>query len=289
MPELPEVETIKRGLSSKIVGKEITDVKFLWEKTLKNSDIKTFKKTVIGKEVKSVERRAKSLFMELSDDIYLLFHMKMTGHLLIESETKKIDKNGRWIDDSNELSDPYNQYVRAVFWLNDGNILAFSDLRKLGYVKLLDKKDLNDFLAKYGPEPFSKEFNKEYLKDLFSKKKIAIKKVIMDQRNIAGIGNIYADEILFASGIHPERPANKITEKEIEKFITNTQEILKESIKLRGTSTSDYRDTEGKKGGFESKLKVYKRTGNPCQNCKEDVKRIVVGGRGTHFCSRCQK
>lgn len=289
MPELPEVETIKNDLNSKVVGREIIDVKFLWPKTLKGTSLNNFIKIAIGKKVKSVKRRAKLIIIELDGDYNLVFHMKMSGHLLVEPDTKKVDKKGNWITKEDELSDSFNQYIRAIIWLSGGIIIAFSDLRKFGYVKLLNDDELSIILKEYGPEPFSKEFNENYLENLFSKKKMAIKEVLMNQKNIAGIGNIYADEILFVSNIHPKRPANKINNKEIKNIMKNTKTILARSIKLRGTSTSDFRDTDGKKGGFESKLKVYRRNDEPCYNCNTNIKRIVVGGRGTHYCPRCQK
>ena len=168
-------------------------------------------------------------------------------------------------------------------------MLAFSDLRKFAYVKLLTKVELEKALENYGPEPFDNIFSVQYLSELFAKKNVAIKKVIMDQNNIAGIGNIYADEILWKSHIHPLTKAAKLSEAEIVEFRKNTIKILNESIKLRGTSTSDFRDTSGKKGGFGNVLNVYRRTDLPCPRDGAPINRIVVGGRGTHFCSLCQK
>lgn len=288
MPELPEVETIRGDLEKKIIGKKITDFKLLWPKTLRDVGLITFKKRVIGQEIVSVKRRAKIIFVKLENDDNIIFHMKMTGHLLIGPSELKVDDNGKWLERKGSLNDPYNQYIRAIFWLDDGNIVAFSDLRKFGYIKFLASDKLGEILDDYGPEPFSDKFNSGYLFERFNNKSIAIKKALLDQTIIAGIGNIYADEILFTSKIHPETPAKSLTINDLEKIIENTQVILNDSIKLRGTSSSDYRDTDGKKGEFEKMLKVYRRTGQECVSCSSNIKRITVGGRGTHFCPKCQ-
>lgn len=291
MPELPEVETIKRDLAESVVGQRITGVDFLWPGILKGVAPKDFEKMVIGKTITSVERRAKNLVINLNN-INLLFHMKMTGHLIIVNESWQLDSVGKWKHKEGKespLYDPLNQYIRAVFHLDNGKKIAFSDLRKFAYLKTLNNEELNNFLEEYGPEPFSDEFSTSYLKETFENKKIAIKKVLMDQASIAGIGNIYADEILFASKIHPLKKANEVTEDEIKAICQNTKIILQKAIDLRGTSVSDFRDTKGKKGEFESMLKVYRRTGQPCYNDGTPIVRIVVGGRGTHFCPKEQK
>lgn len=289
MPELPEVETIRSDLAKKIVGRKITDFLLLSPKTLKNIDEADFKKLIIGSQIRKVKRRAKIIILDLNNDNNLIFHMKMTGHLLLEPSRFKVKKDGTWSIKEKELKDPFNQYIRAIFWLDNDIIMAFSDLRKFGYIKLIKDELIEDLLGDYGPEPFSKGFNHKYLKDLSSKRKISIKKLLMDQSLIAGIGNIYADEILFASKIHPEKAANKITDKEIGLIIENTKIILTKAIKMRGTSSSDYRDTSGKKGNYEKELLVYRRSNQPCRICQSKIERIVVGGRGTHFCPNCQK
>lgn len=292
MPELPEVETIKRDLESVLVGKKITDVIFLWPGILKEIGSAEFKKNVIGSKIIAVERRAKNLNIRISNNQNLLFHMKMTGHLIFTDDNHKIDKNGRWVSNGNEknaFADPQNQFIRAIFYLNNRKILAFSDLRKFAYIKLLSNKEIKKSFSEYGPEPFSKEFNIDYLKSIFSKKNVAIKKILMDQKNIAGIGNIYADEILWKSKIHPLKKGLDLTLKEITLIHQNTKDILTEAIKSRGTSTSDFRDISGEKGTFDKKLNAYRQTGKPCPRDKTPIERISVGGRGTHFCPTCQK
>ncbi|MBW6432075.1 DNA-formamidopyrimidine glycosylase, partial [Patescibacteria group bacterium] len=162
------------------------------------------------------------------------------------------------------------------------------DLRKFGYIKLITKENLGEVFHNYGPEPFSNNFNSAYLIKIFKNKSIAIKKALLDQKIIAGIGNIYADEILYTSKIHPETPAKSLTIKEINAIVKNTRIILRASIELRGTSSSDYRDTDGNKGKYEKMLKVYRRTNQKCASCGGEITRIKVGGRGTHFCPKCQ-
>jgi formamidopyrimidine-DNA glycosylase len=292
MPELPEVETIKRDLCSVTIGKKITEVDFLWPGIVKGVDPETFRHHIVGTKIITVERRAKNIYAGLDNGWFLLFHMKMTGHLIYTDNCWMVDEKGKWIhqgDKDSPLYDPLNQYIRLIFRLSDGKILAFSDLRKFAYVKLLTKEELDRALADYGPEPLDKSFSNKYLADLFAKKNIAIKKVLMDQKNIAGIGNIYADEILWESKIHPLAKASKLNAEEINLIRKNTIKILKKSIKLRGTSTSDFRDTAGKKGKFGNFLNVYRRTDLPCHRDGTPIKRIVVGGRGTHFCPKCQK
>jgi formamidopyrimidine-DNA glycosylase len=268
MPELPEVETIKRDLLSNVVGKTITDVSFLWSKTLKNISVREFKKRVIGQKITDVRRRAKNIDLSLSSGDYLLLHMKMTGHILIAGADHMVDKSGSWLNNvelDSSLKDPTNQYIRAIFWLSDGIILAFSDLRKFGYIKLVTKNELAMIYEPYGAEPLTKEFSLKYLAERLKTNNLAIKKILMDQRQIAGIGNIYADEVLWQAGIHPLTKGKNIPAQKVADLFNSIQKILKKAVSLRGTSTSDFRDTAGKKGGYGEAL------------------------NGTHFCPTCQK
>lgn len=289
MPELPEVETIRTDLESEIVGLKFTDVVFLWPGSLKGISQDRFKKAIIGRKIVAVERRAKNIAIKLDDGHAILMHMKMTGHLLIEKNDLRISPDGKWLDAGGALKDPLNQFIRVIFHLSNGKIMAFSDLRKFGYIKLLTHKELTKVWREYGPEPLTNSFNEKVLTEILANKKQAIKKVLMEQKNVAGIGNIYADEILWEAKIHPLTPAANITPEQIRLLVTISKKILKRAIFLRGTSSSDFRDTRGKKGDFEKELKAYRRTGLPCQRCQSPIKRISVGGRGTHFCPTCQK
>jgi len=293
MPELPEVETIKKDLEKNVIGRKITDVKFLWNGILRGVSESEFKGKVIGKEIANVERRAKNLNIKLDGkDLNLLFHMKMTGHLILTDDSWQVDTNGKWIVQNHAespLVDPLNQYIRAIFYLDGDKILAFSDLRKFAYIKLLTDDELKKVFDEYGPEPFSPEFTKEYLSNIFAPKNIAIKKVLMDQKLVAGIGNIYADEILWEAKVHPLKKAKDLNQEEVSDIYIAILKILKKAVEMRGTSTSDFRDTEGKKGKYGDVRNVYRRTGEPCPRDGTPIERISVGDRGTHFCPTCQK
>jgi len=291
MPELPEVETIKNDLVEKIIGKKIISVFPLWKEIVKDIPFSAFAKQVEGREITAVERRAKNLIIKLSGDLNLLIHLKMTGHIIITSDKDEVSSDGKWEESDNKLllTDRMNQFIRIIFYLSGGTMMAMSDLRKFAYIKLVDDKELNEFLVQYGPEPFSEEFTPTKLAEIFSAKKTAIKKVLMDQKMIAGIGNIYADEILWASRVHPLSPANKLPRKDVEAIYENTKKILSESLKRRGTSTSDFRDTSGAPGTFGDFRNVYRRTDLPCPVCGGPIARISLGGRGTHFCPKCQR
>jgi formamidopyrimidine-DNA glycosylase len=223
-----------------------------------------------------------------------LTYMKITGGSLkvktlltnvkINTDDLKKKQNEAKMQQETQELQQKNSYTQS----DNDKILAFSDLRKFAYLRLLDKQGLKKAYQKYGPEPLSKEFTEEYLSRVLSEKKIAIKKLLLDQEKIAGIGNIYADEVLFQAKIHPLQPANTIKPEKVKALYIAIKEILKRAIQFRGTSTSDFRDTEGKKGQFGDILKVYRRTGLPCPNDGTPIKKITVGGRGTHFCPKEQ-
>ncbi|RJO61550.1 bifunctional DNA-formamidopyrimidine glycosylase/DNA-(apurinic or apyrimidinic site) lyase [candidate division WS5 bacterium] len=292
MPELPEVETIKNDLKEQIIGKRIISVFPLWKEIVKDIPYELFVKQIEGKEIIDVERRAKNLIVRLSGGLNLLVHLKMTGHLFVEDEkSSEISKEGKWLKASSEdlVKDQQNQFIRIIFHLSGGKILAMGDMRKFAYIRLMDDRGLEEFLKNYGPEPLSSGFSAEKLASILKKKNTAIKKVLMDQSLVAGIGNIYADEILWASRVHPLSASSKLQDKDIEAIYENTRKILRLAIKRRGTSTSDFRDTKGLKGTYGDLRNVYQREGMPCPVCGGPVRKIKVGGRGTHFCPRCQK
>ncbi len=296
MPELPEVETIKEDLRTKILGKEILDVIPLWEGIVKGVSFSEFKKQMIGSKIVDINRRAKNLIIEIAQSSklkaqsYLLIHLKMTGHLLVTSDKIQVTSDGKWISGPKELTtDPQNQFIRIIFKLSDGLQLAFSDLRKFAYIKLLNKEELNKILSEYGPEPLEPDFTFEVFRQKLAGKKGPVKKILMDQAVISGIGNIYSDEILFEARIHPLRPVNKLTEEEFKKIYKNIPKILGEARNLRGTSTSDFRDTSGKKGSYTYKRRVYQKEDEPCPVCGGKIKRIKLAGRSAHFCPTCQK
>lgn len=289
MPELPEVETIKRGLEQKVLNRTFVDVWTDFKKLVKKpKNFEQFKKLLKGKRIQKVYRRGKNIFLDLSQGLSLLVHQKLTGHLLY-GKWKKI--NGKWraVEKGPLRDDPMNKFLHLIFFLDDGKQLALSDLRKFAKVELWKTEDLrkDEELKKLGPEPLEKSFTFEKLKEVLPKKG-KIKQVLMDQNVIAGIGNIYSDEILFEAKIHPEKEVSKISEKDLKKIYLAIKNILKKAVNLKGTSISDFRDIEGKKGFFEKALKVYRQTGKRCPRCGKIIRRIKVGGRSAHFCPKCQ-
>ena len=286
MPELPEVETTTRGLRKTITSLIIKDV---WtdlstkDKRQKNAVanpkyFKVFRKEVLNKKILSVERRAKNILINLSGGKTILAHMKMTGHFLY-SDYKK---------------DPINRFIHFVVTFNNKEKLYFSDARKFGKITLLDTATMNTskHLKDIGPEPLEKSFDLKKFKDCLNKKQNGkIKTVLMDQSIIAGIGNIYSDEVLWRAGVHPERKVLTIKESEIKLMFKMIKEILKKGIDFGGDSMSDYRNIDGLPGKFQLHHEAYRRTGEKCRkkNCKGIIKRKIVNGRSAHFCSVHQK
>lgn len=271
MPELPEVETIKNQLKEKILGKSILDIQINLPRLVK-APLEEFKKEVLGAEIKDIRRRAKLLIFDLSNGSSLIIHLKLTGQLIFEDGKQGVGK-------------PH------LIYIIDGQKLYHYDLRQFGYVKLVKTEKVEGLLAEenFGPEPLGPDFTKEKLRQLFKeRKKGKVKLILMDQTFLAGLGNVYAAEVLFYAGIHPERDISKLTEEEIGKIWQGIREILKAAIEKRGSSVDTYVDTKGEKGGFIPLLKVYGREGKPCFRCKTPIKKIELGGRGTYFCPICQ-
>lgn len=302
MPELPEVQTVVNDLNKKVAGRKITGIWFDWPKMLKDpldqqrnkvahKHVAVFQKAIKGKKILEVRRRAKNILMYFSSNLVLLTHLKMTGHYLVGKW--KIEKNKATpVSPPEMVNDPYNRYIHLIFYLDNGQQLALSDLRKFAKAVLGTKEQIENLpeLIKLGPEAndpkLSLEKFKKALRQAQGKK---IKQVLMDQEVIAGIGNIYSDEILWQSRIHPFKPANKLKDKEIKAMYLAMKSILAKALKLRGTSSSDYRDTSGKKGGYDLVRLAYDREGEPCKRCGTKIARKKIGGRSAHFCPRCQK
>ena len=278
MPELPEVETIRTQLQKLMAGKKIAKVEVSLPKMVK-LPLAKFRKIVIGAVVKNVKRRAKILIFELSNDWSILTHLKLSGRLIFRKKNEKLEpEDAKW----NHL----------IYYFNDGSRLFHNDLRQFGYVKLVKTEEFEDFFKKekLGPEPLNKEFTlNEFLTILERKPKARIKQFLMNQQNIAGIGNIYSDETLFFAGIHPLRKVGDLKSAEIKKIFSGIKKILLEALKLKGSSVDLYLDVSGREGGYVPKLKVYGREGKKCFNCGTIVKRIKIGGRSAHFCPNCQK
>ncbi|MFA5742444.1 MAG: bifunctional DNA-formamidopyrimidine glycosylase/DNA-(apurinic or apyrimidinic site) lyase [Candidatus Paceibacterota bacterium] len=291
MPELPEVETIVKGLRSKVLQRTFIDLWTDAEKLIKfPKDFSKFKKSAIGLKIENVSRRGKNIIFDLSEGKILLIHQKMTGHLLL-GKWEKAGLGWRAAVFGPIADDPMNRFLHLIFMLDNGQMLALSDVRKFAKVELREAKDF--YSSKYfndlGPEPLDRKFSLEIFKIRIQGKTGKIKQILMDQSVIAGIGNIYADEILWQAKISPFRPANKISDQEMELIYSAMKEILKKAIKAKGSSMSDYRTLSGEKGKFQLMRKVYRRTGEECPACKGKIKREVIGGRSAHFCPVCQK
>lgn len=270
MPELPEVETIKRQLGQGLVGQRMKAIKILSPKNFVGQARK-----VIGKKVVAIERRAKVIIIKLEKNYCLLIHLKLTGQLIYSSV--------------NQLPD---NFTRVIITFDSGQ-LFFNDLRKFGWVKVMEncrEKSVKEF-ENFGPEALGRDFSLTYFQQILSKSRRAIKLVLLDQKKLAGVGNIYANEALFMARIDPRRSANGLSDLEVKKLRLATRDVLVQAVKKGGTTANDdaYRQADGRRGGFQEYLQVYGKPGQPCPRCSGQIERIKLGGRGTFFCSRCQK
>jgi len=319
MPELPEVETIVNGLRASLIGREIADVTICWEgcklsplasclpvstqrtqaqgrettcNRRRTRDLSVrggdslqgvsaegrdhssgdwLRQRIKGQRILDIKRRGKYIIFALSGGDNLIFHLKMTGQLLVRSNTAEIGR-----------------YVRMVFHLDDSRQLRFADMRKLGRVYLVD--DAEAIVGTLGPEPLADDFKLEDFAQILRGRSGRIKPLLLNQRFIAGVGNIYANEILFAAGIHPLRKADTLAPAEVEALYHAIRQVLRQAIAERGTTFDGaYRDARGRRGRHQESLKIFRREGKPCPRCGTPIARIVLGGRGTYFCPRCQK
>lgn len=285
MPELPEVETIVRDLKKVILNKEIATVK-IKKKNIVKSGVSDLKNALIGKSFNAIRRRAKFLVFKISDsDKYLLVHLRMTGQLIYQ-DSKKTVAGGH--EQGNEEKFP-NKYSHIILEFKDSSRLFYNDMRQFGVWKIVEAEKLEDEFKNFGVDPLTSEFVFDLFLKLIQNKKTSIKAFLLNQKHIAGIGNIYADEILFASGIKPGRKTESLKKEEKRKIFISIKKILQKAIKMRGTTFSDYRDSQGQKGNFSSRLKVYGRAEKKCKKCAEKIKKTRVAGRGTYYCEKCQK
>lgn len=294
MPELPEVETIKRQLQNRVVGRKLKGAEIRLPKLVyfdgKKGDTPNFKKHLIGATIKKIDRRAKILIFRLSNNYSLLLHLKMTGQLIFCDQSGKTIQGGHgWPKADVKIP---NRWTHIIIYFTDGSTLYFNDLRQFGYMKLVPTAKLAEQpeLKNLGPEPFDKNFTTStFQKMLLRRPRAKIKQLLMDQNFLSGIGNIYADESLFYAGVLPTRPAEKLTPPEIKKLYQGIKTILKKAIAKGGTSANTYVMLSGQKGGYEPYLKVYGKEGEKCPNkCGGKVQRIKLAGRSAHFCPKCQ-
>jgi len=290
MPELPEVETTVKGLNAKVLKGTFVSIWSDWEKLVKKpKDFHEFEKQIRNKKIIKIWRRAKNIIFDLSDGYSLLVHQKMTGHLLI-GKWKQV--NGQWKSKkSGPLDDPYNRFLHLIFFFKEGQMMALSDARKFAKVELWKTNELlnSEEFKNLGPEPLDKSFTFNKFKEVLEYKKGKIKQVLMVPQVIAGIGNIYASEILWWSKVNPEKSVAKLNKKELRLIYLAMKKVLEKAVKLGGDSFSDYRKPDGTKGGFHVERKVYSREGLKCARCVNAIKRKTFGGRSTFFCPMCQK
>lgn len=272
MPELPEVETIVNDLRPIVEGRSIAGVSLIWPRMVLQPSAEEFRRRLPGQTIREITRLGKYLFFWLNSGEILVLHLRMTGVLMFRERY-------------DAATDPA-KYVTAVFTLDDGSALVFHDLRKFGTASLI--KNVVEIACKMGPDALDPGFTPASLGEKLSKRKAPIKAVLCDQKFVAGIGNMYADEALFASGIHPLRPANSLSEEETGSLHRAIREVLKTGIANAGATFSDYRRPNGEKGRQQDFFKVAHRGGKTCDVCSTPIQRIAVRNRGTYFCPRCQ-
>lgn len=281
MPELPEVETVARDLRPHLVGATITGARTSWARTLRTHTGEAFAAAIAGRRIETVGRRAKQLVIDLSDDAALTIHLKMTGQLFVVPADA-----------------PEDAYIRLVLELADGRELRFRDIRKFGKVGLYGRDPVTGELvtevggasvfSAIGPEPLDPAFTVRDFRRRLRRRKGRLKSLLIDQSFLAGVGNIYADEALWASRLHPLRSASSLRPADERHLYHAIRSILAEAVERRGSSIDDYTAPDGD-GAMQERLQVYQRTGGPCPRCARPIKRIVVGARSTHFCSWCQR
>lgn len=271
MPELPEVETVARGLRASLVGRSIASVQVRWARSVVPPDPTTFAQRLAGQTVTQVERRGKWVVMTLDGRYVLLVHLRMSGRLILE--------DGECLDD---------RHLRVLFSLKGGGQLCFFDQRKFG--RLVLTSDPQEVLGGLGPEPLGDDFTATRLGEMLERRRGRIKPLLLNQRFLAGLGNIYTDEALWRAGIHPLRRADTLDSADVQRLHLGIRTVLRAAIDRGGTTLPDagYQQTDGRSGEFAGQLAVYGRAGQPCLRCGADIERIKVGQRGTHFCPHCQ-
>ncbi len=287
MPELPEVETIRIGLAKLLPGQVIKDVWHDWHKSFPNApaDVARF---MINAKVESIRRRAKVLIIDLSSEYSLVIHLKMTGQLVFRGD----EVFGAGHPTNSLVGGLPDKSTRVIIDFNDGSRLFFNDQRKFGWMRLLPTVEVPeiDFMKKVGPEPLEDDFTvKEFIERLYLRKNSAVKPVLLDQTVIAGVGNIYADESLWAAKIHPSTPVSKVPKAKLVALYSTMREILVLSIQNGGSTDRNYVDAKGKKGSYLVFAQIFRRQSQPCPRCGTTIEKIRVAGRGTHICPKCQK
>lgn len=278
MPELPEVETIRRVLEKKIKNCLIRRIEVRHPKPVGNQSESALAKRLTGRRIVAVERRAKYLLFRL-DPGWLMIHLGMTGQVFALRAPQTV------VSDLPELPDKHTHFILT---LSRDWRLMYRDIRRFGRIRVLNDAGLRELEERLGPEPLSKDFTAGYLQKALAGRRAPVKALLLNQKIIAGLGNIYVDEALFRSRIAPQTPGDRLSGRAIRPLVDAIREVLREAIKHRGTTLSDYYDPESRRGGFQDRLRVYGRAGEPCRICSQPIRRGVVAQRGTHWCPKCQ-
>lgn len=275
MPELPEVETIRKGLVELVVGREISNVEVYWPAIVENSDKSFFKLQLQSQKIESISRRGKFLVFHLSEND-LVSHLRMEGKYEF---FKRADEKNK------------TKHTHVIFYFSDGSQLNYNDVRKFGRMKLLSKGLSNNYagIKRLGPEPTESSFLFATFYEQLQRTNKAIKPVLLDQKYVAGLGNIYVDEVLWRTKIHPETSANQLSKKQVKQLRIAIIEVLENAIQAGGTTIRSYVNAQGDLGEFQVQLHAYGREGKPCERCLTPIEKIKVAQRGTHFCPHCQK
>lgn len=288
MPELPEVETISRGIKAHLENQTISNLKILNPK-LRYLIPKNIKQDCLKSKILNVKRKAKYILIELDNQNIIVIHLGMTGRLLITTKNTQ-KKNLSTEEIFRHQLKHLNKYDHAIFQLENGTSLIYNDVRKFGMIDLIDKSQMESykFFKNLGLEPLDKAFSFKAFEEIISKRNKSIKSTIMDANLIVGVGNIYANEALFKAKIHPERLASNLTQSEIKELRLEIIKVLNAAIEAGGSTLKDYANEKGESGYFQFNFKVYGRNGQPCTKCKTIIERIKQNGRSSFFCPECQ-
>jgi len=289
MPELPEVEVVKRSLKNWIINLPIKNIE-INEINLRYK-VKTREiNQIIGSKIQSIKRRSKYLIFFLTNGFVMIVHLGMTGKLIVENKYK-IKKKTSFYYNLKEEKDTKHDHI--IFIFENGYKLIYNDVRKFGFIKFdkINNLEKNAHLKILGPEPLANTYNLKYFKNYIKGRKRVIKDLLMDQKFVSGLGNIYVNEILFCSKVRPTRKISKLEDTEVKKILDNTKKILSKAIVSGGSSIKNFSNSDGKVGSFQQHFRVYGKKGNVCSNadCNRKIEKIVISGRASFFCPKCQK
>jgi len=288
MPELPEVETVRMQLQSKIAGKTIESVEVFHSKSVNHDE--TIEDTLRGKNIANIDRVGKLMIFSFVNeaDVFLLAHLKMTGQFFYVDTDGDILGGGHSMTTSVDNDFPH-KHSRVAFHFSDHTSLYFNDMRLFGYVKIANAAEVSLARSKFGPEPIQADFDCQWFGGKLKKRKTPIKAALLDQSFVAGLGNIYVDEALWRAKVRPTRRADTLTKKEAAELCVAAGDVMNESIKVGGTTFQHFVDTGGQNGNFTDYLQVFGQHGKACSRCGETIVKIRCAGRGTHYCPGCQK